>query len=215
MICHDILSASNGQNLLILGGFYPEKEADHFKDYATVLLFGPAEPNFWMKFKSTPEFNDNLPNPLDRWSKRVITELASLFSAQAFFPFGTRPHLPFYKWALKTGKIFESPTKLLVHEKLGLFVSIRGAIAFKEKFPLPKAVDSPCLNCSAPCLTSCPVEAFKNGTYGVGKCKEHLLKKDSSKCQSESCAARRNCPLSMRIGRDKAQSTFHMEAFLR
>lgn len=42
----------------------------------TVLLFGPDEPDFWGKFTTAPEYHDRAPDPLDRWSKRILGTLA-------------------------------------------------------------------------------------------------------------------------------------------
>ena len=42
----------------------------------SILLLGPDEPNFWEIFKESEEFNDLEANPLDRWSKRVIDNIA-------------------------------------------------------------------------------------------------------------------------------------------
>ena len=77
------------------------------------------------------------PDPVDRWSRRVIGRLACDLGAKALFPFGGPPYHPFYQWALRTGRAWESPVRLLVHDTQGLMVSFRGALALREAMAVP------------------------------------------------------------------------------
>ena len=102
------------------------------KKYEIAMLIGPDEPFFgiYLKIKRIHLWSKN---PLNKWSKRIIDSIAKKFSGTAFYPFQNNPIIPFYDWALNTGKFWQSPVKLLVHERRGLMVSFRGAIAFENR----------------------------------------------------------------------------------
>lgn len=179
----------------------------------TLVLFGPLEPGFWTVFTASSEYRDGTPDPLDRWSVRVVGDLAKHLNARAFFPFGGPPYQPFIQWAQASGRAHVSPVGLLVHDVAGLMVSYRGALGFSEKIEAPKNSPSPCLSCEKqPCKTSCPVDAFRPHGYDVSKCKTDLDRAEND-CMSRGCAVRRACPVSQGYGRKAAQSAFHMRAF--
>ena len=207
--------AAQAQALDLLGGFHPETDEKQLEGFGTVLLLGPREPGFWGSFTQSREYRDGTPNPMDRWSARVLTGLAVAFNAQPFFPFGGPPYRPFYQWALRTGRCHPSPISLLVHDNAGLFVSFRGALALQQRLDLPPAPPNPCSACTRkPCQSACPVSAFENGTYAVNKCQAYLAQPQGAACMSQGCAARRACPVSATYGRVAAQSALHMQAFL-
>ncbi|MDE2694068.1 MAG: ferredoxin, partial [Paracoccaceae bacterium] len=161
----EIESLVKKESLSILGGFYPRSGDDAPSNSKTLILLGPDEPNFWEVFKTSSEYKNSIINPLDNWSERIINSIASKLNAKPVFPFGGPPYQPFYKWALRTQRSYESPIKLLVHDKAGLFVSFRGALSFNFIVKLPPTSKSPCIECPAPCLISCPVNAFENKSY--------------------------------------------------
>ncbi len=211
----EIVEALRQEHLSVLGGFSTEDPTEHALDptVRSLALIGPDEPTFWDHFKSSAEYNDVRPDPMDRWSKRVIENISSKFGLKPYFPFGGPPFAPFYSWALKTGRIYASPTKLLVHDTAGLFVSFRGALG------LPYHVDfddeaSPCTTCHKPCLSACPVDAFAEGTYNATACRGELTSGDRQDCTGKGCAARRACPISQRFARVDEQSQFHMRSFI-
>ena len=157
---------------------------------------------------------DGLSNPMDRWSERVISALATKIEAKPIFPFKGPPYAPFYQWALRTGEMHISPIRLLVHSQTGLFVSCRGAVALYREIQLPKASPSPCQTCAAPCTSACPVSAFDGDFYDVNACQSHITTLDTKRCNSKGCAARRHCPVGKEYFRPSEQTTFHMHAFL-
>jgi hypothetical protein len=121
---------------------WPTRRASR-REPELLLLLGPKEPGFWAHLKSQPEW-DGAPDPVDRWSRRVIGCIACDLGAKALFPFGGPPYHPYYQWALRTGRVWDSPVRLLVHAGQGLMVSFRGALALKEAVVcLPPAV-KPC-----------------------------------------------------------------------
>ncbi len=118
--------------LEILGGFHCDSDPSLPAGTKTLLLVGPKEPGFWSHLQTQPEW-DGAPDPIDRWSRRVIGTVACALGAKALFPFGGPPYHPFYQWAIKTGHIWDSPVRLLVHSRQGLMVSFRGALALKDR----------------------------------------------------------------------------------
>ena len=178
----------------------------------TIVLLGPQEPAFWHHFRTSPEAGDGQPEPLDRWSRRIIGRLACRHSAKAFFPFGGPPRRPFVSWALRSGRVHQSPVSLLVHPETGLFFSLRGAIGVPWDLPQDRS-PNPCDSCAGrPCLTACAVGALSDERYDVATCHNFLDTSPGSDCMDKGCAVRRACP----IGRDRRlpeQAAFHMKAF--
>jgi len=215
MTYDDVAAEAEKLCLTSLGGFHPMAQDQAPEGCQTLILLGPKEPAFWPYFQRSDEFLDGRPDPLDRWSTRILGSLAETLEATALLPFGGPPYLPFYSWALKTNRTYMSPIKLLVHDQSGLFVSFRGALGFNERIELPSSVgESPCQECGAPCLSACPVDAFRGGNYDSLRCKTHIAGPDTEDCKNSGCAARRACPISQTFGRLSDQSQFHMKAFL-
>ncbi len=177
-----------------------------------ITLVGPDEPRFWSIFRESPEYQDGLADPLDRWSQRIITMVAAAEGGTPEFPFGGPPYAPFQSWAAATGQAWPSPIGFLVHADVGLFVSFRGAIR-QPGTVRTSSETRPCDGClDQPCLTACPVAAFDDG-YDVARCKAHVRSPAGLDCRQAGCLARRVCP----VGQGRrlpAQAAFHMEAFL-
>lgn len=215
MIFASLKKAAAARHLDILGGFHPDNTDTSLAGIGTIVLLGPREPSFWGYFTQEKEYLDGTPNPIDRWSARVITGLAVALNAHPYFPFTGPPYQPFFQWALRTGRCHASPIKLLVHDTAGMFVSFRGALAFPQVFELPPAQPSPCLGCpEKPCATYCPVDAFVGGVYNVPACAAEVRSLKQHACLTQGCAARRACPVSQTYGRVAEQSSFHMKVFL-
>lgn len=195
------------EGLLVMGGV---QEGD-----STLILLGPAR-DFWQVFRAAPEYRDGRPDPIDRWSERVIGALAAKLDARPLFPFGGPPYQPFLKWALASGRAWSSPVGMLVHDTAGLMVSYRGALRFARHIALPPVPDAPpCAGCAdQPCLTACPVDALSAGRgYDTAACHAFLDSGAGADCMMQGCAARRACPVSRAFGRDPEQSALHMRSF--
>ena len=179
----------------------------------TLVMVGPDEPAFWPQFAQSSEMLDGAPNPMDRWSRRVLMDLAESTGSSAIFPFGGPPFQPFFTWAIRTGRFWSSPIGFLVHDTAGLFVSFRGALLFDDlPFGSPSP-QRPCDTCAGqPCKTACPVDAFADG-YDVAACKAYLRSSPGADCMTRGCLARRACPVSQNP-RLPEQAAFHMKAFL-
>jgi len=201
------------ERLEVLGGFAVDQDEDGLPaGTRTLLLIGPAEPGFWPHLTAQPEW-DGAPDPVDRWSRRVIGRLACDLGAKALFPFGGPPYHPFYRWALRSGQVWESPVRLLVHARQGLMVSFRGALALKETVPVPTPESRPCDSCPAPCLTACPAGALTGAGYELPACHAFLDTPEGQDCMTGGCLVRRACPLSQSYARLPEQSAYHMRRF--
>ena len=198
-------------HLAIVGGFAAASEDGLPNGTKTLVLLGPLEPGFWPHLKAQPEWGDA--DPVDRWSRRVIGTMACNLGAKALFPFGGAPYHPFYKWALKSGRAWDSPVRLLVHDVAGLFVSFRGALALRQELVLPPAPARPCDACAKPCLTACPVGALAGAGYDLPACHAYLHTPAGADCMTQGCAVRRACPLSLAYARMPEQSAYHMGQF--
>ncbi|WP_170787569.1 ferredoxin [Ruegeria lacuscaerulensis] len=198
--------------LIVMGATHPRISEAKGLDGGTLVLLG-AGSAFWPVLKAAPEWQE--PDPVDQWSTRVIGQMARDLGATAHFPFGGPPYAPFIDWALKSGRTFSSPVGALVHDTVGMMISYRGALHFEQEFYIPEVSDlSPCTNCPAPCVTSCPVEALNSREfYNVAACHDHLSTVEGQTCMTGGCQARLACPLSAGAGRDPEQSAHHMRAF--
>lgn len=179
----------------------------------TLVLLGPHEPGFWETFTASPEYMDGAPDPMDRWSRRVIDQMARQLGARAFYPFGVQPPHPFFSWALATGRVWSSPGQFLVHDTAGLWASFRGAFGFDEILDQPARAAPPCATCAQPCATACPVDALTPQGYDVPACHAFLDSADGQRCLSGGCIVRAACPVSQTFGRRPEQSAFHMRQF--
>ena len=195
--------------LIVMGAEHPADAP------GTRILLG-AGPSFWAILQAAPEGRDGAPDPVDRYSTRVVTALARHLGAAAEFPFGGPPYAPFIAWARSSGRAWPSPTGMLVHDVAGLMISYRGALTLPDRIALPDAqADSPCLTCAdQPCATACPVGALSaDHAYDVPACHAFLDTEAGQDCLTRGCRARRACPVSQAFGRDPAQSAHHMAAF--
>lgn len=199
--------------LMLLGGFHPKSDDTLPEDCQTLVLVGP-KPDFWTTFETSPEWVDAQPDPMDRWSTRVLSQIAADNDAGTLFPFGGPPFLPFFTWALRSGQAWQSPVNLLVHATAGLMVSYRGALALRERIALPPAPEMPCATCAQPCLSACTPRALTSEGYDVPLCKAHISSELGLENKTLGCSVRRACPVSQSYARMEAQSAYHMRIFL-
>jgi epoxyqueuosine reductase len=214
MTLAEIAAVARADGLGVLGAFHPEEADGAPPGCRTLLLLGPDGGDFWPLFRASPEHGDRAPDPLNRWSGRVLGALAARFGGAAVFPFGGPPWAPFTAWARRSGEAWASPVGLLLHARAGLFVSYRGALALPLRLALPPRGPRPCDACAAPCLAACPVGALAGGPYDLGACHGFLDTGPGRDCMRRGCAVRRACPVG-RGQRPEAQSAFHMGAFHR
>jgi hypothetical protein len=210
--------------LLLIGSLKVAKE-DNIPDISTklparqLLLIGNGGSSLWPVFNQSPEYQDAMPDPLDRWSRRVGGALAEELGGRAIFPFEGPPHPPFLSWAAKTGKVVSSRLALFIHEHYGLWHAYRFALAIPqihEQLLNGVEYESPCLSCEdQPCLEACPVDAFANQSYQADLCMDYLLSDATSACCDQGCAARRACPVGKSFAYLPAHAKFHMDAYVK
>ena len=209
--------------LAVRGAFHPEPaELDRARCSApagTIVLLGFTGSLQWAHFECSPEARDGSPHPLDRWSRRVIGSLAREFDAEDVYPSGTAlAPLPFQRMALRSEPVHRSPIGLLIHERWGLWHAYRGALVLPFAIELPPPAPSvhPCASCaSQPCLSACPVHAFRPNAFDLDACVNHVLSDAGRECRERGCLARRACPVGVEFQYGEHQAQFHMGAFLR
>ncbi|MSP89323.1 MAG: 4Fe-4S dicluster domain-containing protein [Alphaproteobacteria bacterium] len=203
--------------LVARGAFRPAEEDGVPDPAATIVLAGSIGSSLWPAFSTAPEAEDGQPDPLDRWTQRVLSTLALELGATPLFPFGGPPHLPFQRWAQKAEAVAPSPIGILIHPDHGLWHAYRGALAFATPIDLPPRDQRarPCDSCATkPCLSTCPVGAFSRTGYDVARCASHIGAPEGGDCLGGSCLARRACPVAPDLAYESAQARFHMTAFL-
>ncbi|MEM9737072.1 MAG: ferredoxin, partial [Pseudomonadota bacterium] len=160
------------EGLAVVGHFQPGP-GDGASGAATLALVGARGDALWPHFSQSPEAQDGAPEPLDRWSRRVLERIAAELGAEAFFPFGGPPYMPFISWAAKAEGARVSPVAMQVSPRRGLWMSYRGALGLREAWAPAPELDAPCDGCPRPCVTACPVNAFATGGYDIPKCLDH------------------------------------------
>jgi hypothetical protein len=219
---HHLATAAHNAGLALRGAFHPAGSdgvpalADG-RPVQTLVLLGWIGGAQWQAFATSAEIGDGQPHPLDRWSQRVIDDLAVAHEATAFYPFGGPPYLPFQRWAEKGDTVFPSPLGLFIHPQFGLWHSYRGALGFADRLDLPErqAASHPCESCAAkPCLSRCPVGAFTPGHYDVDSCARHVKSPEGIDCRTGGCLARRACPVAADLRYGTEEASFYMQAFV-
>ncbi|PPR24294.1 MAG: hypothetical protein CFH39_00057 [Alphaproteobacteria bacterium MarineAlpha10_Bin2] len=181
---------------------------------ATIVLAGNGGGSMWQYFVSSRP--DGV-HPLDKWSTEIFQTLATRFGAHAVLPHEGPPYFPFQRWALNSGQAHTSPIGILIHPEYGLWHSYRGALIFPQRLILPPAREtaSPCSSCEGrPCLSNCPVEAFRPEFYNLKRCVAHIHEPEGRDCRMTGCRARRACPVGREHVYAPAQAEFHMAAFM-
>ena len=213
MSAAEALAALLAGHFLTISGRFAPLPSDGLPDWVgQIILLSPAEPGFWPHLTAQPEWLDGQPDPVDRWSRRGFCRLARDLGGKALFPFGGPPYQPFYQWALRSGRAWDSPVRLLVQADQGLMISYRGALGLPGAATLPPA-ERPCTDCAQPCLTACPAGALTAAGYDVPACHAYLDRHPDGPCLTGGCLVRRACPVSQGYARLPEQSAYHMSRF--
>jgi hypothetical protein len=208
--------------LAVRGAFHPQPRDFEaiFPGLAvqTLVMLGFTDGAQWAHFTRSPEALDGLAHPLDRWSRRVISLLAREWRAADIYPNGPpTPPLPFQRLAARAEPVHQSPIGLLIHPTWGLWHAYRGALLLPDRIALPRKAASvhPCTACTVkPCLTSCPVQAFRPDGFDLAACTRHVRGEAGSECRERGCRARDACPVGTEFRYSADQLRFHMRAFL-
>lgn len=186
--------------------------------FRSLALVGMAGSGAWAAFASAPEAEDGAPDPLDRWSRRVIDAIALELAGEALYPFEGPPYWPFQAWARRVQGVWPSPLGILIDRDYGLWHGFRGALAFREEIEAAQIEDTaaPCEACAGrPCMSGCPVGAFTSRGFDAARCASFLREPSGSVCRDGGCLARRACPVGSAHAYGEAQMRFYMRAFLK
>jgi len=218
------------QGLDIFGAFVVQSEnCDDAHSHLLgrrALLVGNIGGAMWEKFSKSPEYLDNIPDPMNRWTERVLGELGRDFGAETIYPFGETVW-PFQQFAKDAMATKPSPLGILIHHQYGLWHAFRGALVVGDcgnqneifwgegEDYLPKSrPEHPCDACqSKPCITACPVSAFSPAGLDVEACYGHLDSGAMPHCSEDGCRARNACPVGLEFRYKSSQIQFHMSAF--
>jgi hypothetical protein len=204
----------------VRGAFHPDPEELwpqlSSTPIGTIVLLGFTGGTQWPVFARSAEASDGQPNPLDRWSRRVIGALSREWGGRDFYP-NDVPFPPFQQFAKRCEPVYASPIGLLIHAHWGLWHAYRGGLLFGERMNLsePQVSRSPCDSCQTrPCLNACPVGAFASGSFDFKACMSHVSSATGSDCRELGCRARRACPVATPFSYPPQQARFHMNAFI-
>lgn len=182
----------------------------------TVVLLGNVGSSIWGEFSYWRQGYQGV-DPLDTWSRTVITPIAAMFNAAAIFP-SDRPYHPFQQWAMRAEGLKPSPLGILIHPHFGLWHGYRGALAFSEEHAPVPVIEGvhPCDACVAkPCLSACPADALASTAFPVGRCRDYLVAEEGlTGCMRHGCTARNACPVGAKYRYPPEQLRFHMDALV-
>ncbi len=209
--------------LALLGGFEPEPgEALPAlsggaipKALAVVASAGPA---MWRHVRQSAEYESD-PNPIDSWSKRVLSRIAQEHGAEIVFPFEGPPYWPFQQWAMRLPAMSQSPLGVVVHSRYGPWFALRGALLFPEArdFAVGDEGPGPCPGCAGkPCLDACPAGALtRERAFDALICRDYVRENANRDCAKRGCLVRHACPYGRGYAYEPDQARHHMAAFAR
>lgn len=204
----------------LCGAFHPESgdavpPLPDGRPVGTLVLVGNAGPALWRRIRHAPEAAG--PDPFERYTRRVVGELATRIGAVVFHPSDGPPWLPFQRWARRAEPgLGPSPLGVLIHSVFGLWHAYRAALGLPARLPLeaPAPLAHPCAGCDGrPCLAACPAGALASGSYDVERCRAFLRAHPACDCLAIGCLARHACPVGRAFVYDGAQAAHHMRAF--
>ena len=182
-------------------------------------IVGSGGPTFFARFtEGAPETADGAPNPLDRFTRRIVEAataevLAPLGVAHAvYFPFdGAQPLIPFQRLGRAAGLGGPGPLGLQIHPTFGPWWAYRALVIVDHELPARPAIGDGCAGCDAPCVAACPASAVARAGFSVSAC--HARRLTAEPCRL-SCAARIACVRGPAHRYTEAQLAFHMAASL-
>lgn len=175
----------------------------------SVLVIGHAGSEFWPFFQDSPERHDGQRDPLDRWSRRVISAAAPQMTFVS--PNDGLPYPPIHQLT-KGSALHPSPLGMLVHSTFGLWTAVRGLLISHGDTGGMAATQTPCATCEKPCLSACPVGAFTGQGYDAAACASHLRANPRAVCW-RGCLARKACPVAPMHAYRGEHAKFYMDAF--
>lgn len=216
-----------GQGLSIFGALELDErhcakgEGDFSGQYA--MLIGNAGHAMWPFFSQSSEYSDGQKDPMNRWTKRIVSETMRDVVCEIRHPFD-EPYWPFQRIACEAMNIQPSPLGILIHPDYGLWHAFRAIIIVNQNSSLALDIENmihqvqksfhPCDTCiQKPCLTSCPVSAFDGTGLDRSGCFTHLDSNSEPDCMTIGCGARNACPVGAAYKYENAQIEFHMKSY--
>ncbi|WP_085900531.1 hypothetical protein [Kiloniella majae] len=205
--------------------FHPDWE-DNVPDLSSgqsvlsvIMVGNVGSGDFWESFKRSHEYLNSDPDPMDRWTKRIVEPIAGKAGGEALFPSDGPPYHPFQRWASRAETLFPSPIGLFISSEWGTWHALRAAILLPVKIEISNTVSevsNPCLSCEdQPCLKICPVDAFGvEQEYDYLACARYVASDAGISCASKGCLARRACPVGLEYVLNSEHAEFHMSAFI-
>lgn len=179
------------------------------------LVAGSGGPTFFGLFAGSAEAADGAPDPLDRYTRRVIERAAGEalgplgVRRAVHFPFGTSPIVPFQRLGRAAGLGGPGPLGLQIHPTYGAWWAYRALVVVDRALPARSPPGDGCAGCPAPCLAACPGAAVARSGFVVAACHAHRL--IAPPCRL-SCAARIACVRGPEHRYTDAELAFHMAA---
>lgn len=223
----NLVSRLDSSGLVCFGGFELSQKECVEEGEALLgrkaILIGNAGPQMWEAFSDSKEYKDNKPDPMNRWTKRVLDLIADEYQAHVIYPF-EKPFWPFQKMAEAALGVRPSPLGILIHPEYGLWHAFRGVLVFDSSHGMMNQISAlsrqdeklihPCDTCvEKPCLTACPVGAFTGEALKVENCFSHLDSHSSPFCMQTGCQSRKACPVGKYFEYSSEQIQFHMKAY--
>jgi hypothetical protein len=162
------------------------------------LIVGSGGPAFFDGFEAAGvEAADGGPNPLDRYTRRVVEAIAMAtlgplgVGHAVFFPFaGATPVIPFQRLGRAAGVGPPGPLGLQIHPVYGPWWAYRALIVIDSALSTGPSLGDVCAGCPAPCVAACPGAAVSLAGFSIPACHAHRLR--AVPCRL-SCAARIAC----------------------
>jgi hypothetical protein len=194
----------------------PLRLADFLAGAGGALIVGSGGPAFFDRFEREPEAADGAPNPLDRYTARVVAgaaraALEPLAIAHAVgFPFvDSRPLIPFQRIGRAAGLGGPGPLGLQIHPQFGPWWAYRALIVLDRPLPPAPPPGDGCAGCAAPCVAACPAGAVRRSGFEVAAC--HARRLVAEPCRL-SCDARIACVRGPEYRYRDVELAFHMRA---
>jgi hypothetical protein len=176
------------------------------------LVVGNAGRSLWERFEASPE-RALADDPLDRYTRRVLAEAASLWDPPAAVGFYADRregvYLPLVALARRAG--FGSPGRIgvLIHPEFGPWIAIRAVLLAGESLPETSTPSfDPCTGCAAPCVTACVGSAVGDKVLDTRRCYDTRL---TDPACAGACAARSACVVGPEHAYSPAQLAHHMK----
>lgn len=179
------------------------------------LVVGGGGRPFFDGFTAAAEARDGQPDPLDRYTARVVAAAVAgalaggNVRAAIAHPFDAHPVIPFQRLGRAAGLGGPGPLALQIHPVFGPWWAYRALIALDCPLPPAGAPGDACAGCPAPCVSACPGRAVSQAGFGLVACHAHRM--EAAECQL-SCAARLACIRGPQHRYADEQLAFHMRA---